>query len=82
MDPQLERQPQVAELDDQSFQFEFTDFLTCLVVECNWHVHNDTCYKHLRNGEKRSDANCRMRMDGVVQEKMEIDNETGSIELC
>ncbi|KAG1886347.1 uncharacterized protein F5891DRAFT_936416, partial [Suillus fuscotomentosus] len=81
MDPRLEQQPQVAELDNQSFEYEFTDFLTRLAVECNWHIHNDTCYKHLKSGEKRGDANCRMRLDGTLQEETCIDVASGSIEL-
>ncbi|KAG1848991.1 hypothetical protein F4604DRAFT_1883848 [Suillus subluteus] len=78
MDPHLEKQLQLVEMDEQSFQHKFMDFLNQLAVECNWHVHNDTCYKHLRHGEKRGDTNCRMRLDGKLQEM----TETGSIELC
>ncbi|KAG2106626.1 uncharacterized protein F5147DRAFT_653859 [Suillus discolor] len=81
LDPLLDKQPQVVDLDDQSFQYEFMEFLTRLVVECNWHIHSDTCYKHLRNNEPRGDATCRMRMDGKLQEKTIIDKESGSIEL-
>ncbi|KAG1874903.1 hypothetical protein F4604DRAFT_2008883 [Suillus subluteus] len=47
-----QRQPQLAEMDDQSFQYEFMEFLTWLAVECNWH--------HLRHREQRGDANCRI----------------------
>jgi hypothetical protein len=81
MDPRLENAPQVAAMDEASFKHEFTDFLSRLAVECNWHVHNNTCFKHLKNGEQRGDATCRMRLDGSMQEITTIDPETGSIEL-
>ncbi|KAG1793654.1 uncharacterized protein HD556DRAFT_1443442 [Suillus plorans] len=81
IDPHLDQQPQATELDDQSFEYEFTEFLRRLAVECNWHMHNDTCYKHLKHGKKRGDANCQMRLDGTVQEQTMLDVETGSIEL-
>ncbi|KAG1844565.1 hypothetical protein C8R48DRAFT_750837 [Suillus tomentosus] len=73
MDPRLETLPQIAELDAQSFAYEFREFLTRLAVECNWH--------HIRSGEKRGDENCRMRLDGSLQDITTIDVETGSIEL-
>jgi hypothetical protein len=81
MDSRLETLPQVAELDEQSFTYEYKEFLTRLAIECNWHVHNDTCYKHIRTSEKRGDANCRMQIDGSVQDMTTIDADSGSIEL-
>ncbi|KAG2743632.1 hypothetical protein P692DRAFT_20745521 [Suillus brevipes Sb2] len=80
-DPRLETPPQVSEMDRQSFEHEFTEYLTRLAVECNWHVHNDTCFKHVTNGQKRDDSTCRMRVDGSVQDVSAIDPESGSIEL-
>ncbi|KAG1856611.1 hypothetical protein C8R48DRAFT_675009 [Suillus tomentosus] len=49
MDPRLEIPPSAADMDGDSFKHEFTEYLSCLAVECNWHVHNNTCFKHLRN---------------------------------
>ncbi|KAG1784390.1 uncharacterized protein HD556DRAFT_1435457 [Suillus plorans] len=73
MDPRLELPPQIADLDDQSFAYEFQEFLTRLAIECNWHIHNDPCYKHIRAGEKRGDHNCQMRLDGSLQAVTSID---------
>ncbi|KAG2084532.1 uncharacterized protein F5147DRAFT_748794 [Suillus discolor] len=81
LDPRLERSPQVAEMDAKSFEYEFKKFLSRLAVECNWHIHSETCYKHLKNGQKKGDSTCRMRLDGSVQDVTTIDIETGSIEL-
>ncbi|KAG2133017.1 hypothetical protein DEU56DRAFT_707191, partial [Suillus clintonianus] len=81
LDPRLEMPPQVIEMDRKSFEHEFTDFLTRLAIECNWHVHNQTCFKHVKNGEKKDDSTCRMRLDGSVQDVTTLDPQTGSIEL-
>ncbi|KAH7925867.1 hypothetical protein BV22DRAFT_1104666 [Leucogyrophana mollusca] len=63
-DPRLDTPPQVSDLDEESFAYEFRKF-------CNWHVHTDTCYKHLRNGE----------VHGRTRGLTEIDPETESIKL-
>ncbi|KAG1889740.1 uncharacterized protein F5891DRAFT_1131771 [Suillus fuscotomentosus] len=63
--PDRELPPQIADLDDQSFAYEFQAFLTRLAIECNWH--------HIRAGEKRGDHNCRMRLDGSLQAVTSID---------
>ncbi|KAG1856860.1 hypothetical protein C8R48DRAFT_717942 [Suillus tomentosus] len=81
LDPRLQRQPQVREMDNQSFIRDYREFLTRLAIECNWHVHNDTCFKHLSSGDVRGDHTCRMRIDGTVQHRTCIEPETGSIEL-
>ncbi|KAG2158083.1 uncharacterized protein EDB93DRAFT_1238383 [Suillus bovinus] len=73
MDPWLETLPQVTELDAQSFRYEFREFLSRLAVECNWY--------HLQSGEKHADENCRMRLDGLLQDITSIDIETGSIKI-
>jgi hypothetical protein len=80
-DSWLEIPPQADEMDKDLFKHEFSDFLYHLVIECNWHVHNDTCFKHVKNGEKRDDATCRMHLDGSTQAISTVDPETGSIKL-
>ncbi|KAG1797047.1 uncharacterized protein HD556DRAFT_1306744 [Suillus plorans] len=42
LDPRLERPPQVAEMDAESFEHEYTKFLSRLAIECNWHCNTDT----------------------------------------
>ncbi|KAG1828296.1 hypothetical protein EV424DRAFT_1285855, partial [Suillus variegatus] len=80
-DPRLQRPPQVKEMDFDSFVRDFNDFLTRLAVECNWHVHNTTCFKNLGPGDIKGDETCHMQIDGTVQAETCIDPETGSIEL-
>ncbi|PPQ76166.1 hypothetical protein CVT26_009225 [Gymnopilus dilepis] len=46
---------------------EFTEHLTSLLYEYNWHEHTATCWKYLRKGQSMSDKNCRMRMDGTLE---------------
>ncbi|KAH7918366.1 hypothetical protein BV22DRAFT_1108374 [Leucogyrophana mollusca] len=81
MDPRLEQPPQISDLDKGSFAYEFHCFVKRLAIKCNWHAHTDTCYKHLKNGEKRGEGNCRIRIDGHTRNLTEIDPETESIEL-
>ena len=52
-----------------------------LAREVQLHIHTDTCWKHLRRGEPRDDAHCRMRMNGRTRRETTIDEETGSILL-
>ncbi|KAF8122488.1 hypothetical protein EV363DRAFT_1182651 [Boletus edulis] len=80
-DCRMEHPPQVASLDRESFAAEFQLFVHRLAIRCNWHVHNDTCYKHLRPGEPRSDGNCRMRINGDTRAHTALDDETMSIQL-
>ena len=79
LDPRLEKPPQIAEMDDVSFAREFEEFVCCLAIECNWHEHTPTCFKHLLKGEQASDGNCRMRIDGTVCMQSMVDPETESI---
>ncbi|KAG1781302.1 hypothetical protein EV702DRAFT_1177554 [Suillus placidus] len=58
MDPRLETPPQVVDMDKDSYKHEFIEFLSHLAVECNWYVHNNTCFKHLKNCEQRDDITC------------------------
>ena len=81
MDPRLEKPPQIAEMDEMSFVREFDEFVRRLAIECNWHEHTPTCFKHLSKGEQPSDNNCRMRIDGSVCMQSAVDPETESIDL-
>jgi hypothetical protein len=55
--------------------------MTRLAIECNWHVHNDTCFKYRAPGEPRTDVTCWMRITGQTRAVKEIDEETQSILL-
>ena len=81
LDPRLEKPPQILEQDFETFRREFETFVSRLAIECNWHEHTPTCYKHLAKGEVPTDANCRMRMDGSVCEESSVDAETEVINL-
>ncbi|KAH7905411.1 hypothetical protein BJ138DRAFT_1138284 [Hygrophoropsis aurantiaca] len=59
MDPRLEVPPQSAGMDDETFAFEFREFVKRLAIECNWH--------HLKDGEKRTEDNCRMGINGKTE---------------
>ncbi|KAH7902851.1 hypothetical protein BJ138DRAFT_1200449, partial [Hygrophoropsis aurantiaca] len=81
MDPRVELPPCIDELDEATFDHEFRMFVERLAVECNWHTHTETCWKHLKSKSERSDATCRMRMDGTTKALTELDPETLSIML-
>ncbi|KAF8136456.1 hypothetical protein EV363DRAFT_1126909, partial [Boletus edulis] len=80
-DSRLEPLPAIADLDEESFAHEFRQMVHRLAIKCNWHIHNDTCFKHLKSGEPRSDNNCRMRINGSTRAITELDEETKSILL-
>jgi Helitron helicase-like domain at N-terminus len=63
------------------FQIHFENFVEQLAVTCNWHVHQSTCWKHLKEGEPKDDAHCRMCMKGEMHALTELDEETMSILL-
>ncbi len=73
--------PGIAEMSPTVFQVQYTSFVNELVEQYNWHEHTDTCWKYLKKQEPRTDANCRMRMDGSIRTITTIDDETGSILL-
>lgn len=73
--------PQLADMSPAVFQVQYTSFVNELVEQYNWHEHTDTCWKYLKRREPRTDANCRMWMDGAVRTVTTIDDETGSILL-
>jgi Helitron helicase-like domain at N-terminus/PIF1-like helicase len=81
MDPRLAKQPILLEDNSHEFEAAFRSFVSDLAVACNWHVHTSTCWKHLKPGEPRDDAHCRMRIDGTTRSMTEIDPETQSLLL-
>lgn len=80
-DCHIERVLHVTEMNEKSFKHEYQSFVHCLATKCNWHIHNNTCYKHLHKHEIRSNSNCRMRIDGSTRDHTDIDDETLSIRL-
>lgn len=81
LDPRLMDVPQVETTPDAEFLILFRKVVTALVNSCNWHQHTDTCWKHLRSGQPRDDAHCRMRIDGTTRPCTEIDPESLSVLL-
>ncbi|KIO10508.1 hypothetical protein M404DRAFT_21439 [Pisolithus tinctorius Marx 270] len=80
-DPRLQEPPQIAMCEQSVFEDAFHEFVTRLAIQCNWHEHTPTCFKHLRPGEEPQDENCRMRIDGSVRTLSYLDPETQSILL-
>ncbi|KIO23835.1 hypothetical protein M407DRAFT_77695, partial [Tulasnella calospora MUT 4182] len=81
--PATERHPcttrsEFLELERQ-FDTEFQRQLYRIVIDSNWHFHRETCWKYLRQGEKKDDEHCRMRMNGSTRPQNELDPETGGI---
>lgn len=81
IDPRMKSGPILAEMSDATFEGEFKSFVTELAVACNWHVHQPTCWKHLKIGEARGDSSCRMRINGMTRAITELDDDTLSILL-
>lgn len=73
--------PKIAEMSPTIFQVQYASFVNELVEQYNWHEHTNTCWKYLKKHSPRTDANCRMRMDGSVRPMTIIDDDTGSILL-
>ena len=73
--------PRIDEVAENAFPWQFASSVNDVVQHCNWHNHTETCWKYLRRGEKRSDATCRMRIDGTTRQASSIDPDTGSILL-
>ncbi|KZP32476.1 hypothetical protein FIBSPDRAFT_907211 [Athelia psychrophila] len=57
----------IGEMSDEPFATRFRAFVEDLAVECNWHKHTETCWKHLARGDPRDDAHCRMRVNGITR---------------
>ncbi|KAI0698725.1 hypothetical protein C8Q76DRAFT_633856, partial [Earliella scabrosa] len=79
--PGMRPSPSIADIPATVFQAHYTSFVNELVEQYNWHEHTETCWKYLRRDEARTDATCRMRIDGSVRYLTVIDDETGSILL-
>ncbi|KZT61813.1 hypothetical protein CALCODRAFT_418963, partial [Calocera cornea HHB12733] len=79
-DPRSRQPLDTSVMSDTEFSRLFSNDVRILAERCNWHVHNHTCWKYLRPSDKRSDENCRMRMDGITHPTSTVD-ETGSITL-
>ncbi|KAJ7131640.1 hypothetical protein C8R43DRAFT_895752, partial [Mycena crocata] len=79
--PQLEREPLIANLSDAEFETQFKETVRSLAITCNWHDHTHTCWKHVRPGQAKNDNSCRMRIDGSTRALTELDPDTQSILL-
>lgn len=67
-DPRMRDTPNlIGEMSDEPFATRFRAFVEDLAVECNWHKHTETCWKHLARGDPRDDAHCRMRVNGITR---------------
>lgn len=64
-----------------TFETNFWEFVKDLACACNWHIHHDTCWKHLKPDEPRDDSHCQMRLNGSTRSFTELDEETESILL-
>ena len=73
--------PRIDNTPESAFPIQFASSVNDVVQHCNWHNHTETCWKYLHRGEKRSDANCRMRIDGSTRQNSSLDPDTGSILL-
>lgn len=71
--------PSIANVPPDQFWLQFASDVNDVVTHSNWHQHTETCWKHLRRGEARTDKTCRMRMDGETRAETTIDVESGSI---
>jgi hypothetical protein len=80
-DPRLHKKPTAATMTEEEFEANFRLTVEDLVIQSNWHEHRSTCWKHLKNGEPRTDKSCRMRIDGEVNPLTRLDPETESIIL-
>ena len=67
--------------DLESFWSAYNDYLDSLLYEYNWHDHQATCWKMLKRGEKKSDANCHLGMDGSTRLETVLDPETAAVLL-
>lgn len=67
--------------NDPEFEEEWKHQRIWLILDCNYHIHSQTCWKYLKTGEPKDNEHCRMRIDGTTREMTVIDPETGSILL-
>ncbi|KAJ7730793.1 hypothetical protein B0H16DRAFT_1329800, partial [Mycena metata] len=65
----------------RSFDGDYAGYVDQLLVEYNWHFHQDSCWKYLRRRDPRTSQNCRMGMTGETQAHTVVDPENFSISL-
>ncbi|KAJ7155909.1 hypothetical protein C8R43DRAFT_825594, partial [Mycena crocata] len=75
------KDPKVEGMSEDEFEKAFRETVEDLAIMFNWHDHKPTCWKHLKNGEPRTDESCRMRIDGSVNPFTHLDMATESIML-
>ncbi|KAH6899545.1 hypothetical protein BKA70DRAFT_1046900, partial [Coprinopsis sp. MPI-PUGE-AT-0042] len=73
--------PSICRSQGNTFWKDYEGYLNSLLVEYNIHEHTSTCWKYLKRGEPRTDANCRVGIDGKTQDMTTIDNATGEIKV-
>jgi hypothetical protein len=67
-------------LDSEDFPNDYIIYVNSLVIAFNWHEHTHTCWKYLKPGDAKVDANCQMRIDGSTIAQTYLD-ENHSIKL-
>ncbi len=77
----IQRLPRLDAVAPAEFSVQYTDLVNQLVTHFNWHEHTETCWKYLRRNQLRTDANCRMCMDGTTRPSTSLDPQTLSIML-
>jgi len=76
---QIPRQLRTYHSNLDTFWTDYRGDLTLLLNEYSWHIHQATCWKYLKRKQERTDANCRMGMDGITHLETHLDPETASI---
>ncbi|KAI0710060.1 hypothetical protein C8Q76DRAFT_594532, partial [Earliella scabrosa] len=79
--PGVKSGPHIDSMSEEQFSSAYETYVNELVTQYNWHEHTETCWKYLRPLEKKTDENCRMRIDGRTRPLSAVDEETGSILL-
>ncbi|KAF5325769.1 hypothetical protein D9611_000667 [Ephemerocybe angulata] len=77
--PGLNHIPELERLSANAFKYHFSKHVNRLLTAFNIHEHNATCWKYLKRGEKKTDNNCRLGMDGKVRLGTTIDRATGDV---
>jgi len=75
--------PRIPEKEDEmnDFWIHFKEYVNLLLYKYNWHEHQPTCWKYLKRGQEKIDANCRMGMNGETRPSTSLDPATASILL-
>ncbi|KAH6904030.1 hypothetical protein BKA70DRAFT_1038873, partial [Coprinopsis sp. MPI-PUGE-AT-0042] len=71
--------PTLDQYSRSRFWEEYQVHLNDLLLEYNMHEHKKTCFKNLKRGEKESDDNCRMGIDGTTRGATAFNYESGEI---